>query len=66
MPPAKRKLPPTPKPEKVINTGSTICYCSKCSNKGVETKEFIYKCLKGVNAPYGNHSIVKCIYYNIP
>lgn len=58
MPPQKRKLPP-PIKEKV--SIPTICYCSQCVNKGEMVGVEIYKCMSGVNSPYGNHSIINCI-----
>jgi hypothetical protein len=62
MPPAKRSLP---KKEEVKTKTKipTICYCSKCGNRGDLAYENIYKCKEGINAPFGNHSVINCLKY---
>lgn len=59
MPPAKRSLPKKEEPKVVKKNG--VCRCSECQNKGDEVYELIFLCKEGVNAPYGNHSILNCI-----
>jgi hypothetical protein len=60
MPPAKRSLP---KKEEVKTKTPTVCYCSKCGNRGDLAYENIYKCKEGINAPFGNHSVINCLKY---
>jgi len=65
MPAAKRSLPKAIKEPKVVKAIIGVCYCSKCINKGNEISDHIFLCLAGVNTPYGNHSVLNCIKYNI-
>ena len=58
MPPAKRSLP---KQEPIKSNIPTLCYCCDCQNCGDEIYEKVYLCLEGINSPYGNHSIIKCL-----
>lgn len=62
MPPAKRKPIVKEKPKVVKKTG--LCFCKLCNNKSDEVYPLVFKCLKGVNAPYGNHSLYNCLWYD--
>jgi len=63
MPPAKRSKPKVK--EVIVKVTQGMCYCSKCQNKGKEICSNIFLCSQGINAPYGNHSILNCIKYKI-
>lgn len=62
MPPAKRK-PPVKQETATKSSNPTVSYCKNCINRGDEVRDKIFKCNKGVNNPYGNHSIIRCLYY---
>jgi hypothetical protein len=59
MPPAKRKPIVKEEPKPILGKKG-ICYCSTCENRGELVYELVWKCKEGVNAPYGNHSVMNC------